>query len=204
MADSVREREYTYTTYTPRDLKWTENFGDDVPYEVIGNVIYLMSASPRHEVMVMEIGRQLGNFLHGKPCRVFGSNLGYDWTARLIEAGFIGPEDKKQKILPDISVVCEERNFGEGDYTGIPSLIIEVLSPSTANRDFDIKKKIYEAVGVKEYWVIFDARTVHTYILENGLFTHRLHEAENGILRVPVVIFPPLEIEFDRSELDIT
>jgi len=198
MADHARE-----TEYAPGGIKQRDRYGDDVRYEVIGNVIYLMSASPRHEGVVAEIIRQLGNFLHGKPCRVFGSNLGYDWTDRLIKAGFIKPEDKRQKILPDISVVCNETNFGEGDYTGVPSFVIEVLSPSSADRDFEMKKKIYETIGVKEYWVVFDAGTVHAYILENGVFTHKVHEAENGMLKVPVSIFPPLEIEFNRAELDI-
>jgi Uma2 family endonuclease len=199
MADTIEQMDYR-----PVKLKHVDDLSDDVRYELIDNVIYLMSASPRHEAIVAELIRQFGNYLRGKPCRLFGSNLGYDWTARLTGTDLIRPNVKKQKILPDISVVCGEQKFGESDYSGVPSLIVEVLSPSTADRDFDIKKRIYEAIGVKEYWVVFNAGTVHTYVLENNAFTHKVYEAEeSGILKVPVTVFPSLEIEFDQVVLDI-
>jgi Uma2 family endonuclease len=38
--------------------------------------------------------------------------------------------------------------------TGIPDLIIEILSPSTAYYDMIEKKEIYEKLGVKEYWIV--------------------------------------------------
>jgi Uma2 family endonuclease len=36
----------------------------------------------------------------------------------------------------------------------VPDLVIEVLSPSTANYDYSRKKKTYWRCGVKEYWII--------------------------------------------------
>jgi len=34
-------------------------------------------------------------------------------------------------------------------------LVIEIISPSTASRDYHEKRMLYEAFGVKEYWIVF-------------------------------------------------
>jgi Uma2 family endonuclease len=37
---------------------------------------------------------------------------------------------------------------------GVPSLVVEIGSPSTRKRDATIKRRLYERVGVDEYWII--------------------------------------------------
>ena len=37
---------------------------------------------------------------------------------------------------------------------GAPDLVVEVLSPSTAETDRTIKLKLYARYGVQEYWII--------------------------------------------------
>ncbi|RXZ84188.1 Uma2 family endonuclease [Paenibacillaceae bacterium] len=37
---------------------------------------------------------------------------------------------------------------------GAPTIIIEVLSPSTALKDFNEKFNLYQKYGVQEYWVV--------------------------------------------------
>lgn len=39
-------------------------------------------------------------------------------------------------------------------YTGIPDLVIEIVSPSTARSDKFYKFNMYEKFGIKEYWII--------------------------------------------------
>jgi len=53
---------------------------------------------------------------------------------------------------------------------GVPDLVIEILSPSTANRDRTYKRTLYERHGVKEYWMVdTDARNITVLLLgENG------------------------------------
>ena len=49
----------------------TELSDERIRYEQIGNVIYMMAnPSQFHEAILMEIGRQLGNYLDNKPCTV--------------------------------------------------------------------------------------------------------------------------------------
>ena len=41
-----------------------------------------------------------------------------------------------------------------GNIYGTPDMVVEVLSKSTRKKDITVKKDIYEANGVREYWII--------------------------------------------------
>jgi len=47
---------------------------------------------------------------------------------------------------------------------GIPTLVVEVLSPSTAQVDRLIKRRLYQRVGVLTYWIVdLDGRVVEVW-----------------------------------------
>ena len=56
---------YFYTDYA--------SWNDGKRYELINGKVFLMSPAPSHvhQSIVLELGRQLANFLKGKPCKVF-------------------------------------------------------------------------------------------------------------------------------------
>lgn len=60
----------------------------------------------------------------------------------------------KNKVIPDISVVCDKSGLNEKNYIGVPNMIVEILSPSTAWVDISKKLELYQSFGVKEYWII--------------------------------------------------
>jgi Uma2 family endonuclease len=64
--------------------------------------------------------------------------------------------DTKEGVQPDILFVSNERLdiVGEDWLRGAPDLVIEILSPSTAARDRNIKRKLYARQGVAEYWIV--------------------------------------------------
>ena len=57
---------------------------------------------------------------------------------------------------PDLMVFCDlEGNVIEQDrYTGIPTLVLEILSDSTRNKDMIDKLNTYRLAGVQEYWIV--------------------------------------------------
>jgi Uma2 family endonuclease len=57
---------------------------------------------------------------------------------------------------PDVAYVAKERlHIVERGYVnGPPDIAVEIVSPDSAQRDYDLKMNIYEAAGVKEYWII--------------------------------------------------
>lgn len=61
-----------------------------------------------------------------------------------------------ETFQPDIIFISSERLhiIGEKKIEGAPDLVIEVLFESTAYYDLRHKKDVYEASGVKEYWIV--------------------------------------------------
>ena len=54
---------------------------------------------------------------------------------------------------------------------GVPDMVVEVLSKSTKKKDVTIKKDLYEAQGVREYWIVDPwARSVAVYLLRDGKY----------------------------------
>lgn len=66
-------------------------------------------------------------------------------------------------VQPDLAVVLDERAhiLDEEPTTGSPSIVVEILSPSTSRKDLHIKRDLYAVRDVPEYWIVDpSARTV--------------------------------------------
>ena len=75
---------------------------------------------------------------------------------------------------PDLIFVSKERlNIITGqNVRGAPDLVVEVLSPSTAQLDRTTKRERYARFGVREYWLAdINARTVEVNVFEGEVFS---------------------------------
>src|SRR3989337_2524253 len=65
----------------------------------------------------------------------------------------LSPEDVLQ---PDVLFISREKRYiiTEKNVSGAPDLVIEILSPSTQERDKIVKRDLYSKYGVKEYWIV--------------------------------------------------
>ncbi len=71
-------------------------------------------------------------------------------------------------VEPDLVVVLEENRdiILRSRLRGVPDLVVEILSPSTSNRDSTLKLALYESHRVPEYWIVdTDDRCVYQYRL---------------------------------------
>ena len=78
-------------------------------------------------------------------------------------------------VQPDLLFISKARAhiITEQNIQGAPDLVVEILSPSTANRDWTIKRELYARHGVKELWVVDpDAKIVWVMLLRDGEFRH--------------------------------
>ena len=59
-------------------------------------------------------------------------------------------------VQPDLLFVSNERSdiVTAANVRGAPDLVVEIRSPSTAGRDWSIKRDLYAKYGVNEYWVV--------------------------------------------------
>jgi Uma2 family endonuclease len=66
-------------------------------------------------------------------------------------------------VEPDVIYVAPDRmhTLGVKAIIGVPSLVVEVLSPSTASTDRGRKRDIYAQFAIPEYWIVDpDANTI--------------------------------------------
>ena len=105
--------------------------------ELVDGLIQMMAGgSPRHAAIAMNLGIALGNRLRGTGCRPYGPDL----AVRTGEASI---------RFPDVSVYCRDDNSsdaGDPKLLGVPRVIFEVLSPSTASNDQITKLAEYRAL----------------------------------------------------------
>ena len=59
-------------------------------------------------------------------------------------------------VQPDLLFISSERNeiITPDNVRGAPDLVVEILSPATAERDRTLKLDLYAKHGVKEYWIV--------------------------------------------------
>lgn len=115
-------------------------------HEFIGGVVYAMAgAGVSHNRVVRNTVVEIGQFLKEKPCEIFQSDLKVHVKT---ESGI---------SYPDITIVCDELQFLETrtDVVTNPSVIVEVLSPSTQNYDHGEKFMFYRQIeSLQEYILI--------------------------------------------------
>jgi Uma2 family endonuclease len=130
-------------------------------YEAIDGELYVTPAPSRRHQWVsgqfeVELRRLLQDPGHGW---VYHAPIGVEFV------------DTEEGVQPDILFVSRrhaDRLVPEG-IRGAPDLVVEIASPSTAERDRTIKRKLYERQGVRVYWFVdHEGEYVDVWDLESG------------------------------------
>lgn len=106
-------------------------------------------------------------------------------------------DDKTSTVVePDLSIICDHSKLDKYGCRGAPDWIVEVLSPSTALRDMNSKRSLYEQHGVKEYWIVHPTdRWIMVYQLDAS--GHYGPPQIFGMTEpTPVSLFPEFSIEW--------
>jgi Uma2 family endonuclease len=146
-------------TTSHRDTRLTyEDFvripEDGKRHEIIDGVHYVTpSPNQRHQELVARLHLTLGGYLEDRPDRgrIFLSPFDVVFSFHdIVEPDLVF-------IAPDQLEILTDKNI-----QGTPALVIEVLSPSTRKRDQHVKRKLYERMGVREYWLVDPDQNVVT------------------------------------------
>jgi Uma2 family endonuclease len=149
-------------------LEWDD--GTDRRYELVdGRVIAMAPSAGAHAVIVMNLGRQLGNRLK-PPCYVAA------------EAGVVPHDRADTWYQADLVVTCTPLSRGARWFPE-PVLIAEVLSPSTTMHDFKIKLPDYQRIpSVREILLISsEERRVERWLREGDRWQHAVHTAKSHL-----------------------
>ena len=160
-ASYVREEAVPYEVYREkRQGEYTVEdyyaFPDDIRVELIDGVIYYMTApTSYHQLIAGEVHRQLWDCAeaHGSDCFPFMSPIDVQLD-----------RDERTMVQPDVIIVCGKDLMRKKVIYGAPEFIMEVLSPSTKDKDLLIKLSKYRKAGCQEVWMVDpDKRRVTVY-----------------------------------------
>jgi prevent-host-death family protein len=151
MTEQVNEKAQDYT-FDGRKATYEEFLdlqkGSEERYEYIDGEIYLL-ASPKttHQIVLTELFVIFCNYFQEKKCTPMLAP--YDIELKR-------SQESISIVQPDIMIICDlEEKLNENDYyTGVPSLVVEILSESTRRKDMIKKLDLYMSCGVEEYWIV--------------------------------------------------
>ncbi len=168
--------------YTPDEYYRLEAHADHRSEFFDGEIFAMAGGSARHSQICANVLRQLGNKLDGTACVPFGSDL----RLRVKATGL--------RTYPDVSVYCGKRELDPDDparqtYTN-PSLLVEVLSPSTEQYDRGTKAVHYRRIETLKIILLVsqdDAR-VDTHVRQpDGSWSLREYEGIGQVLPLEAI-----------------
>ncbi len=132
-------------------LAW-ENEQPDKHEYYRGEVFAMVGGRRTHGTVIANLIRHLGNRLEGSPCRAFGDSMKIQ----------IGDD---AIVYPDVFVTCDRADLATEMIFRSPTLVIEVLSPSTQAYDRSQKFALYRRIeSLKEYVLVDpDTRRVEAF-----------------------------------------
>jgi Uma2 family endonuclease len=152
---------------------------DGLRYELYDGEVFVVPAPlPRHQVVQLLIAEML---------RRFASEHGGFAVASPIDIVF----SDYDVLQPDVVFFSAARaHLVDLDHVirNPPDLCVEVLSPSTEERDRGRKMQMFARFGVAEYWIVDSrARRIEVYRLEHEGYALLAHAAGEGIIESPTI-----------------
>lgn len=160
-----------------------------------GQIVAMSGASRRHNLISLNIGSEIRSGLKGRPCEVYSA----DMRVRLEGASFY--------TYPDVVAVCAEPRFEDGGLDTLlnPTVIVEVLSPTTAAYDRGDKFAYYRQIpSLQDYILISqESMRVEQFTRQGALWLYRALENPTEILHLNSIDSHVLLSEiYDKVALD--
>jgi Uma2 family endonuclease len=160
---------------------------DDERYELLNGEL-VMAAAPLlyHQYILRKLLNKMSDYIDER-------NLGelYSSPADVVLSD-------TDVVQPDLLFVSSHRShiLTRENVRGAPDLVVEILSPATAERDRTIKLDLYAQHGVKEYWIVdSDARTITILVRRESRFEVAGIYGEGQTLRSPTLAGFTIELD---------
>jgi Uma2 family endonuclease len=163
-------------------LSW--NDGTDRRYELIaGEIVAMNPPAEAHGLLVGNAVGELRNRLK-KPCQV------------RVEAGIVRRDLTDTYLQADLAVSCRPAVVGDR-WVHEPVVIVEVLSPSTAEHDRGTKLPAYRAIPTVQEIVLIDSETRHAELWQRTAAGWSVSD----LTAEATIALPSVDVELPMGEL---
>lgn len=160
-----------------------------------GEIFAMSGASNRHNLIFSNLFTGIGIQLKGKSCKPFGSDMR------------IHVAENTLFTYPDISIICGEIVSApmDEDTATQPTVLIEILSPSTRNYDRGGKFKLYRDISTLKEYILIESETIGIEVFRVNSRGHWELEEYKSIadtLQIPCLeVSLPLADIYDGTKL---
>jgi Uma2 family endonuclease len=161
-----------------------------------GKLVIIQGASLKHNQIVSNLIVNIGSLLKGKPCHVYPGDLR---TAIPTRDSF---------TYPDITIVCGEPELLDDHFDTLlnPSVIIEVLSPSTEKYDKGFKFMMYMQIPSLKEYIMVDSSGINIHIsrkqADSSWKFEEIKDPSASLIINPVELTIPLSHIYDAVTFD--
>ena len=120
-----------------------------------GDVFAMVGARRSHGRVVSNLNRRLSEALDGSPCQVFAETMKIQ----------IGDDTV---LYPDVFVTCDRADLATETIFRAPTLVVEVLSPSTQAWDRSHKFALYRRLPSLQEYILVDPDTRRVEAFRRG------------------------------------
>lgn len=146
---------------TPDEYLAVERQNEYKSEYIDGEMVAMTGASRRHNIISVNITRELSQQLKGRPCELYAN----DMRVRIVS------RREYAYTYPDVVVVCGEPQFEDGHLDTLlnPTVLVEVLSESTERYDRGKKFGLYRTIeSLAEYVLVTqDECKVEQYVKQS-------------------------------------
>jgi Uma2 family endonuclease len=161
------------TRYTPEEYLALDRMAEFKSEYVDGRIVAMTGGSWDHSAIISDLGGEIRARVRGRPCATHGGTL-------RVKVG------SGRYVYPDLLVVCGTPRLEDGVHDTLlnPTLIIEVLSPSTELYDRGEKFAHYRTIeSLMEYVLVAqDRMAVERYTRRGDLWAYAAIGPEDGTL----------------------
>jgi Uma2 family endonuclease len=143
-----------------------------------GEIFAMAGASSRHVKIHSNLFIGLGSLLKGKQCQPYGSDLRIHIPENTLFA------------YPDLLVICNDLISSDLDQDSfvLPTIIFEILSPSTKQYDRGEKFRLYRDIPSLKEYILIDSESINIEafrINEKGFWELHEYKTIDGTLVLP-------------------
>lgn len=115
-----------------------------------GEIFAMSGASFQHNQISSSLIKNIGTHLEGASCNIYGSDLR------------VHAQLKSFYTYPDAVIICGDPSFVDNQFDTIinPSVIFEILSPSTEEYDRTVKFEFYKNIWSLKEYVLIDSKKI--------------------------------------------
>lgn len=157
-----------------------------------GEVFAMAGATLNHNRLVQNITFILRAFAKKQGCGVFSENVKLEALRNIYYP------------YPDVMFTCDSNDLNENLFIRRPSIIVEVLSESTARYDRDFKLRQYRAIRSLQYYVLVSQYEVHVELFSR--INHFQWQYEDFVKLNQTINLDKLDIALSLADIyeDIT